>query len=66
MLNIYVQLLSHVQLFCDPTDCSPLGSAVHGISKVRTLFQQMFQEEHFLLQGIFPTQGSTLHFLHGH
>ena len=28
---------SHVQLFCDPTDCSPLGSSVHGISQARTL-----------------------------
>ena len=28
-------LLSHVQLFCDPMDCSPLGSFVHGISLAR-------------------------------
>ena len=22
---------SHIQLFCDPMDCSPPGSSVHGI-----------------------------------
>ena len=27
-----VLLLSFVQLFCDPMDCSPPGSSVHGIS----------------------------------
>ena len=31
------QLLSHVQLFCDPTDCSLPGSSVHGISQARIL-----------------------------
>ena len=32
--------LSHfnrVQLFCDPIDCSPAGSSVHGILQVRIL-----------------------------
>ena len=32
-----VQLLSPVQLFCDPMDCSPPGSSVHGISQARIL-----------------------------
>ena len=32
-----VQLLSHVQLFCDPMDCSPPGSSVHGILQARIL-----------------------------
>ena len=27
---VVVKLLSHVQLLCDPTDCSPPGSSVHG------------------------------------
>ena len=31
------ELLSHVQLFCNPTDCSPSGSSVHGISHERML-----------------------------
>ena len=41
---------------CDPMNCSPLGSSVNGT------FQASILESccHFLLQGIFPTQGSTL------
>ena len=31
----FVQLLSHVQLSCDPMDCSPPGSSVHRISQAR-------------------------------
>ena len=30
-------LLSRVQLFCDPMDCSPPGSFVHGVSQARIL-----------------------------
>ena len=30
-------MLSHVQLFCNPMDCSPPGSSVHGISQARIL-----------------------------
>ena len=30
------QSLNHVQL-CDPMDCSPAGSSVHGISEARIL-----------------------------
>ena len=26
-----LQLLTHVQLLCDPMDCSPPGSSIHGI-----------------------------------
>ena len=47
-----VQPLSRVQLFCDPVDCSPPGSSVHGISQARTLEWAAI----ILLQGIFPTQ----------
>ena len=43
---------------CDPIDCCPPGSSVHWISQARIL------ELVFLLQGIFPTQGSNLHLLH--
>ena len=38
---------------CDPTDCSPLGSSVHGTSQAR-----------IFLQGIFPAQGLNLYLLH--
>ena len=34
---VVAQSLSHVQLFCDPVDCSPPGSSVHGISQARIL-----------------------------
>ena len=30
-------LLSHVQFFCDPMDCSPPGSSVHGTFEARIL-----------------------------
>ena len=30
-------MLSHIWLFCDPMDCSPPGSSVHGISRARIL-----------------------------
>ena len=49
---VVVQSLSHVQLFFHPMDCSPPGSSVHGICQNTGVCC------HFLLQGIFPTQGS--------
>ena len=39
-MNVVVlgtQSPSHVQLFCDPMDCSLPGSSVHGISQARIL-----------------------------
>ena len=39
---------------CDPTDCSLSGSPVLGILQAR-----YWNGCHFLLQGIFPTQGSN-------
>ena len=44
----------------DPMDCSPPGSSVHGYFPGKTTGVDC----HFLLQGIFPTQGSNLHLLH--
>ena len=35
--RLVVQLLSRVQLFCDPMDCSPPSFSVHGISQARIL-----------------------------
>ena len=43
---------------CNPMDCSPPGSSVQGVSRLDTGVGN-----HFLLQGIFPTQGSKLHLL---
>ena len=43
----------------DSMDCSSPGSSVHGIFKARITGVGY----HFLLQGIFPTQGSNLHLL---
>ena len=56
-------LTSHcVQLFptlCDPLDGGTPGSSVHGIFQARILEWVAI----FLLQGIFPTQGSNTHLL---
>ena len=52
----------HVRL-CNPMDCSPPGSSVHGDSPGKNTGVGC----HTLLQGIFPTQGSNprlLHLLH--
>ena len=40
---------------CDPMDCSPLGSSIHGNSLGKNTGVGCY----FLLQGIFPTQGSN-------
>ena len=53
-----VKLLSHVQLFGDPTDCSLPCSSIHGIFQARVLGC------HFLLQGVFQTRWSNLALLH--
>ena len=55
--------------FGNPMDCSPPGSSVHGISQARILEWVAISFSrgvgcHFLLQGIFQTQGSNLHLLH--
>ena len=36
-ITLVVQLLSYVQLFCNPMDCSPPGSPVHEILQARIL-----------------------------
>ena len=45
---------------CDPMDCSPPGSSVHGDSPGKDTRLSC----HALLQGIFPIQGSNLYLLH--
>ena len=49
-----VQLFATLRLYCSPPDFS-----VHGISKARIL-----ECVAYLLQGIFPTQGSSPNLLH--
>ena len=44
---------------CDAMGCSKAGTSVHGIFQVRIL-----EQVDFLLQGMFPVQGSNLHLLH--
>ena len=46
--------------FCDPMDCSPPGSSVHGILQARILEWAAIS----FPQGIFLTQGSNLGLLH--
>ena len=53
-------LFSHVQLFCDPMDCSLPGSSVHEDSQSKIIAVVC----HFLLQGIFWTQGLNPQLLH--
>ena len=52
--RITVSLVTQLCLtLCDPTDCSPPGSSVHGDSPGKNTGVGC----HALLQGIFPTQG---------
>ena len=48
------------QTLCNPMDCSPPGSSVHGDSPGKTTGVGC----HSFFQGIIPTQGSKLHLLH--
>ena len=45
---------------CDPMDCSPQGSSIHGASPGKNPGVGC----HVLLQGLFPTQGSNPSLLH--
>ena len=59
-VKVCAQLLSHIQLFPNPMDCSLPGSSVHGIFQARNTGVGC----HFFLQRNFLTQGSTLCLLH--
>ena len=52
------KLLQSCPILCNPMDRSPPDSSVHRILLARIL------KFHFLLQGIFPTQGLNLFLLH--
>ena len=54
---MYVCILSHVQLFATPWTVRPLGSSDFPGKTTGVGY-------HFLLQGIFLTQGSNSHLLH--
>ena len=54
-MKVKVKSFSRVRL-CDPMDCSLPGSSFHGILQARVLEWVAI----FLLQGIFPTQGSKM------
>ena len=69
--NLHLSLLCCVELccdkslqlcltLCDPMDCSPPGSSVHGNSPGKNTGVG----SHALLLGIFPTQGSNPGLLH--
>ena len=54
---VYVCLVAQsCPTLCDSVDCSPPGSSVHGSSPGKNTAVV----SHFLLQGIFPTQGLNL------
>ena len=52
-----VLVIQSCPTLCKSMDCSPPGSSVHGILRARVGC-------HFLLQGIFPTQGWNLGLMH--
>ena len=53
---MHAKLLQSCPTLCNPTDCSPPGSSVPGIFPCKNTGGDC----HFLLHGIFPTQGSNL------
>ena len=55
LLCVWVLSCSVVSTLCDPMDCSPPGSSVHGDSPDKNTGVGCYA----LLQGIFPTQGSN-------
>ena len=57
LLCVCAKLLQLCPTLCDPMDCSPPGSSVHGILQARIL-------EWVALEGIFLTQGSNSCLLH--
>ena len=60
IFNVPAKLLQSCTTLCDPVDCSPPGSSVHGDSPGNNTGVGGCA----LLQGIFPTQGSNLHLWH--
>ena len=59
-LESFAQSLQSCPILCDPMDCSPPGSSVHGDSPGKNTGVGC----HALLQGIVPIQGSNPHLLY--
>ena len=60
MIVVMCLITQSCPTLCDPMDCSPPGSSVHGHSPGKNTWVTC----HALLQGIFPTQGSNPGLLH--
>ena len=60
-MKVKVLVAQSCLTLCNPTDCSLIGSSVHGIFQARIL---PGVGSHSLLQGIFLTQELTLGLLH--
>ena len=56
---MHAKTLQSFLTLCEPVDCSPQGSSVYGDSPCKNMGVGC----HFLLQGIFQTQGSNPHLL---
>ena len=56
LVSVHAKLLQSCPTLCDPMDCSPPGSSVHGDAPGKNTGVGC----HVLLQGIFPTQGLNL------
>ena len=61
-LYVCAESLKSCPTLCDPKDCSPPSSSVHGDSPGKNTGVGF----HALLQGIVPIQGSNLRLLHRH
>ena len=59
-MKVKVLIAQSFLILCDPVDCSPPGSSVHGDSPGKNTEEDC----HAFLQGIFPTQGSNLGLSH--
>ena len=60
MKKVKVKVAQSRSALCDTMDCSLPGSSLHGVLQ----FKSTGVGCHFLLQGIFPTQGSNPGLLH--
>ena len=59
-VKVKVSVAQSCPTLCNPVDCTPPGSSVHGVLQARILEW----ETHSLLQGIFLTQGLNRGLLH--